>query len=104
MAATCGKCGLENDRTGQRYCRPCHNAYMRANRPAYSQLSPEQKKRDSARSHANTYQARGKLRKEPCKACGSNDHVEKHHNDYSKPLDVVWLCRPCHKGLHAQAA
>lgn len=42
----------------------------------------------------------GKLKKQPCFMCGSIK-VEAHHPDYSKPLDVIWLCPACHKGIHA---
>lgn len=28
---------------------------------------------------------------------------EAHHPDYSRPLDVVWLCRPHHMQVHAMA-
>jgi len=37
------------------------------------------------------------LRKMPhdCEQCGApNAHA--HHDDYSRPLDVRWLCRTCH--------
>ena len=43
----------------------------------------------------------GKLRKHPCEVCGSAK-VEAHHPDYSKPLDVRWLCPPHHIELHNQ--
>lgn len=33
-------------------------------------------------------------------ACGSARMVEAHHEDYSKPLQVNWLCRTCHSKLH----
>lgn len=31
-----------------------------------------------------------------CEGCGQDKALEKHHPDYSKPLLVVWLCKPCH--------
>lgn len=37
---------------------------------------------------------RGTLVPEPCK-CGRID-VQAHHEDYSKPLEVIWLCPVCH--------
>lgn len=43
----------------------------------------------------------GKLIKQPCEICGSNEHIEAHHEDYSKPLDVIWLCSVHHKWVHA---
>ena len=35
-----------------------------------------------------------------CENCGSNDKLEGHHHDYDKPLDVVWVCNPCHREIH----
>lgn len=40
-----------------------------------------------------------------CFGCGckAGEHrIEAHHHDYSKPLDVVWLCTPCHRRMDAQ--
>lgn len=41
----------------------------------------------------------GKLVKTPCHVCGE-ERVEGHHPDYSRPLDVVWLCREHHLQVH----
>jgi hypothetical protein len=35
-----------------------------------------------------------------CSSCGSTKKIESHHNDYTKPLDVQWLCEQCHKAWH----
>lgn len=41
----------------------------------------------------------GKLSRKPCEICGEpKSHA--HHDDYSKPLDVVWLCLQHHKERH----
>ena len=60
-------------------------------------------KRNPERTRAGVIARRackmGILKKQPCFICGSRKKVEKHHDDYSKPLDVTWLCRPCHRLL-----
>jgi len=43
----------------------------------------------------------GKVMKKPCAFCQSQEQVEAHHHDYTLPLDVTWLCKPCHRRFHA---
>jgi hypothetical protein len=43
---------------------------------------------------------RGRLIRLPCEVCGSTKSAG-HHDDYSKPLEVRWLCRVHHDELHA---
>ncbi len=31
-----------------------------------------------------------------CEGCNLPKRLEKHHPDYSKPLLILWLCKPCH--------
>src|SRR4051812_39153823 len=38
---------------------------------------------------------KGVLTRQPCEVCGS-EKSQAHHEDYSKPLEVRWLCRPHH--------
>lgn len=42
---------------------------------------------------------RGLVQRQPCEVCGA-DKVDGHHPDYSRPLDVVWLCRKHHLAEH----
>lgn len=73
------------------YCKACHKAaILRA------------RERDPARYKAmyaaNLAVRNGKLLKQPCKICGSLN-VRAYHADYSKPLDVEWVCFPHYREI-----
>lgn len=36
-----------------------------------------------------------------CESCLQEKRLHAHHEDYSKPLEVKWLCARCHHRLHA---
>jgi hypothetical protein len=63
---------------------------------------PVKRARFEARQAVRRQLVAGKLHNEPCAFCGAI-YAEKHHPDYSQPLLIVWLCRECHRGVHAKA-
>lgn len=94
----CGRCKARPRQGKHRYCLECHAAYMRKWRASHP-LNKEQRRKDAARSYLHAYLRRGKIARQPCKVCGE-PRVEAHHKNYSKPLEVVWLCRPHHRQEH----
>lgn len=64
---------------------------------------PNQIKLLANRAHHLVNEAiwKGFLVRTACERCGSDKQTSHgHHEDYAKPLDVVWLCPRCHKALH----
>jgi ribosomal protein S27AE len=49
----------------------------------------------------NKYIFYGKIaKKTECEQCGVGGYLVKHHNDYLKRLEIVWLCSSCHTKWH----
>jgi len=112
-----------NKNSGQKYCKACNRIYMRKyikehteyrkqktkNRKKTPKLSFKytQKWRDKKENkekqliYIKVREAvrKGKITKEKCFFCGKIQ-TEGHHSDYSKPLEVLWVCRQHHKDLH----
>ena len=57
----------------------------------------------AAYSKFRVAERRGDLtRPEQCEICGTETNVQAHHDDYGQPLDVRWLCMPCHTIRHRE--
>jgi len=60
---------------------------------------PDGRQRLKARKAARRAVRQGTLFRQPCEVCGA-ERVEAHHDDYSKPREVRWLCRAHHAEHH----
>lgn len=69
-------------------------------------LTPEQRRKDNARSFVAVAIKRGKLFRAPCQVCGETVAEAHHFLGYDKghELDVIWLCREHHRRAHQSAA
>lgn len=52
--------------------------------------------KNAARRAVQIAVATGRLVRQPCEQCGA-EPTHGHHDDYSQPLMVRWLCAPCHR-------
>jgi len=102
-------------------CKDCRRAlainYYRANSEYFADARQRQRatsgwkqymvraKRKDRLSHPSHHKARqavskalatGILIRQPCQFCGASK-VEAHHQSYDKPLEVIWVCPPCHR-------
>lgn len=61
----------------------------------------EDRRRAKCHSAVARALSNGLIEPEPCTVCGSEKSVA-HHEDYDKPLDVIWLCQVHHKARHKE--
>ena len=74
-------------------------ASMTAARQKWQQDNPD--KRAAHVILGNAVQSGRKEKPDTCQVCGSKHRkIHGHHEDYTKPLDVVWCCPQCHHDIH----
>lgn len=103
----CKECTRKDVRENYDKRRDQYLAYERnrsrtPERRAALRLSQEKwTEHERARYRLRNAVTRGKLvRPGACQECGAEGKVDGHHPDYTKPLDVMWLCRRCHMKRH----
>ena len=92
----CRACKGKNDIIYSRKYRKEHKETIARKLKEYLKRYP---KRYKAMNLANKAIRKGELKRKPCEVCGALK-VHAHHEDYSQPLNVKWLCPKHHKELH----
>jgi hypothetical protein len=76
---------------------------------AFRAKHPEYHRQDvsaSRKKHPDRHNARNRVYAHQiplaptCVQCGSDENLEHHHPNYSKPIEVITLCRKCHGLAH----
>lgn len=110
---SCVSCGKPLHRKSEYYCsEDCGRAYRervgRKAPPFLSKWKVRKRKeikdplvllRKKVRRKTNDLIRRGALRRGRCIVCRSRDVVP-HHEDYSDPFQVIWLCEDHHEQYH----
>ena len=72
----------------------------RTREAVYRSIAKYPHKQD-ARIKLNNAVRCGKIyRPDCCENCEDLGKVHGHHEDYSKPLEVLWVCSDCHTEIH----
>jgi Protein of unknwon function (DUF3310) len=121
----CTKCNISKDiseyyksinsRDGfESLCKSCKSDYYKNKKEnkkllSFKDIPPhkkwwvaENKLKNIAHSKVRYAITKGELIRQPCERCGTTVEVVAHHEDYNKPLEVMWLCKFHHKERHRE--
>jgi len=81
-------------------CKECQRQYYKEWYKKHNRN--RNKKAVKACSLFNQYMKENNIqRPQFCSICGKEDNIRAHHPDYSKPLEIIWVCRQCHREIHS---
>lgn len=120
-ASPCPKCGaprapvFRGDRSSGKVrkfrfvCRACNAQRLRDHRASNQGWSTKKNRKwgdqnpEKRRAHKRVEYAlkTGRLIRQPCERCGT-ERAQAHHDDYSRPLEVTWLCQAHHRQRHRE--
>lgn len=93
------------------HCNPCNterirkyfntpNGRAKMRQSVYKSMKLH-KDRQNARMAVNYWIKKGTIvRPKVCPSCNKRKKTEAHHHDYTKPLEVTFMCRQCHRQEH----
>lgn len=105
----CIVCGMvRKDNQSRRVCSACKGKKQYHRNPEVHRERIRQRRKDPvemaktlARNALYAAIKNGKIRRQPCEVCG-DPKVHGHHDDYSKRLEVRWLCSVHHAQVHKE--
>ena len=120
---TCARCGEKKDESGfhkkkaatdglSSWCRQCKSTSdVERQRKKLAGMTGEElalrgKQKAAHRAVARAVKNGSLLKPDSCSLCGvvkPFKEIHGHHEDYDKPLCVVWICRTCHLEDHGEA-
>ena len=106
----CKFCYRERVKRNYRKNKAHYHIYdKRRNQLAMRKKYHIEKNKESCLKYPEKYQCRyelnnavrsGKIIRQQCEICGRKK-THGHHEDYTKPLDVIWLCQKHHTWIHS---
>jgi len=92
-------------------CNPCNTKRLKAYRATkngakktresvYRSIKKHPLKQKARLELNRAVKFNGLYKPDTCSDCKKYKRIEGHHEDYSKPLEVIWVCRRCHFNIH----